>query len=284
MPEWGIAIISMFVGTLLGFVLNLCRDKLQEKQNKKQEALEKHFEELKKTIILEILTIVSGVINDYGTLEASTLRGNRTMEDAPFPLLFGFEERDEYQAFQSHYPKTDKTWRGLITQIWEQNEDVNVALEEIREYINNNPDLPLVKVYYPPTEEKVMTETVTLIYQAIYSIAHGEQPLYDFSKLHVSDYEKYQQISVADRIIAITDKEKTEKCKFAFLELQTSKQFRDRALGLGGNAFQIKMSLETLAYGLNDIYSYGLVSNKEGQKFEPNKYCKICNSLFYKKS
>ena len=280
MPEWGIVIISMVVGTLLGFALNLWRDKLLEKKNKKQEALEKHFEELEQTVILEILKIISGVINDQGTLEASTLRANRTMDDPPFPLLFGFEERDEYQAFQVHYSKTDETWRGLLVKIWKQNEDVNATLKEIEEYISNNPDLPPIKPYNPSKGEQVIPETITLIFQAIYSIAHGRRSLYDFSKLRVSDYEKYQQVSVSNQIVAVTTKEKTEKCKSAFIELQNSKTFRDRAQGLEGNAFQIMMSLKALAYKLNDIHSYGLISNKEGHNFEPNKSCEICNKLF----
>ena len=244
MPEWIIAIISIVIGTLLGFGLNLWRDNILEKKNKKQEAIEKHFEELKQTIIMNILKIISGVINNYGTLEASTLRGNRTMDDPPFPLIFGFEELDEYQAFQAHYPETDKAWRGLIVNIWKQNEDVSTALKEIEEYINNNPDFPPIKAFTTPTEEKVIPETIKLIYQTIYSIAQGQTPQYDFSKLHISKYENYQQISVSSQIIAITSEEAIEKCKSAFLELQNSEQFRNRVLGLGGNAFQLMMQLK----------------------------------------
>ena len=279
MAEWVIAIISVAIGTLMGFGLNLWRDKLQESKNKKQEALEKHFEKLKQIVILEILKIISGLRNDHGALEASTLREKRTMDDPPFPLIFGFEELEEYQSFQAHYPETDKAWRELVTKTWKQNEDVSAALKEIEEYINKNPYLPPIKPYNPPNEEKVMPEIITVIYQSIYSIAQGQRPVYDFSKLHVSDYEKYQQISVGNQIVAITTNGRAEKCKSALLELQTSKAFRDRAMGLAGNAFQIMMSLKTLAYRLNDIYSYGLISSKREQKFEPNNSCQICNNL-----
>ena len=280
-PEWIIVIISVVIGTLTGFWLNLWRDKLLEKKRKTQEALEKHFKELGQAVILEVLNIISGVINDYGTLEASTLRGNRTMDDPPFPLLFGFEERNEYQAFQTHYPDADKIWRELITKTWEHNNDVDAALKEIEEYINNDPDLPPIKPYDSSKEEKVIPATIRRIYQTIYSISQGQRPRYDFSKLRVSEYSDFQHISIEGEIIAITTIEKTDKCKSAFLKLQSSDKFKSRALGLGGNAFQIMMRFKALYYKLNDIYSYGLVSNKEGHKFEYNKKCEICNKLFH---
>ena len=281
MPEWVIAVISVLVGTIAGFGLNLWRDKLLEKEKRRQDALEKHFEELKQTVITEILKIILGVVNDCGTLEASTTRESRTIEDAPFPISFGFEERNNYQALQAHYPEIYKTWRELITQILKHNEDVDATLEEIEEYINNNPDLPQVKLYDPPTEEKVTPSTIRRIYQAIYSIAQGQRPQYDFSRLHVQDYGDYQYIIAEDNVVAIIRNIEPEKCKSAFNELVTSKQIRDRALGIAGNASQIIMSLKTLAYNLDDIYSYGLISNKEGYKFQPNKDCRICNSIFY---
>jgi len=279
-PEWVIAIISVIVGALLGFGLNLWKDKLLEKNARRQIALKNHFEELKQVVISEILAIISGVINDHGTLEASTLRGRRTIDDPRFPLLFGFEERDEYQAFQIHYPDTDKKWRELLVEIWKQNEDVETTLKNIEEYITSNPCFPPIKPY-PPKEEKVLPETITQIYQAIYSIAQGQHPRYDFSKLEVSDYNNYQHIVLNHQIVAITAKENTEKCKSAFLELQNSEHFRDLAQGLKGNAFQITMNLKTLDYQLKDICSYGLISNKEEHKFEPEKNCSICSNLFY---
>jgi len=279
MPEWVIVIISVIVGALLGFGLNLWKDRILEKNERRQIALKNHFEELKQVVISEILTIISGIINDYGTLEASTLRGSRTIDDPPFPLLSGFEERGEYQAFQIHYPDADGEWRGLLVKIWKQNEDVEAALKKIEEYITSNPYFPPIKD--PSKDEKVLPGTIKQIYQAIYSIAQGQRPPYDFSELDVSDYSDYQHIILGHQIVATTIRENTEKCKSAFLELQNSEHFRDLAQGLGGNAFQIIMNLKSLAYQLNDICSYGLISNKEGHKFEPDKNCSICSNLFY---
>ena len=164
------------------------RQKTAKRQEKK-EKLKTHFEGLKQKIIDKILQIISGVVNEHGTLEASMLIGKRTMDDASFPVLFGFEEIDEYQAFQTHYPTTDKKWRELVTQVWKQNEDVNAALKEVEEFISNNPDLPPIKPYDPSKEEKVIPQTITLLYRAIYSTAQGQRPRFDFSKLNIATKE-----------------------------------------------------------------------------------------------
>jgi hypothetical protein len=276
---WLIPIAGFFIAAITAFGV-FYGPKLVAKRQEKKEKLKIHFEGLKQSIIVKIFQIITGVINDYGTLEASTLRGNMTMEDAHFPILFGFEEMDEYQAFQAHYPEIDKTWRELIALIWKQNEDVESALGEIEEYINENPDLPPVKKYYPLTEEKVISGTIPLIYRAIYSIAKGENPQCDFSKLHVDDYNEYQHIIVNKEVVAVTTKDRVDRCMSAFLELQTSETFKNRTQGLASNAFQLSKRLESLANMLKNIHDYGLISNKVGYKFAQTKDCIICKRIF----
>jgi len=256
--------------------------RLVAKRQEKKGKLSTHFDGIRQKIIYTIVQIISGIADDYGTLDASTLRGSKTMDDDPFPILFGFEERDEYQAFQTHYPTTDKKWQELVTQTWKHNEDVEAAIKELEEIIKNNPDLPPIKPFAPSKEEKVIPETITLIYRAIYSIAQGQRPLYDFSELHVTDYGEFQIISVSNASVVITTKEKIEQCKSALLELQNSSSLRERALGLSGNTFQLTKKFEALTHELQSIYDYGLISNKVGHKFAPTKHCVICKRIFYR--
>ena len=273
-----IPIVGLVIAAITAFGV-FYGPKLVAKRQEKKEQLKTHFEGLKQNVIFKILQIISGVINDHGTLEASTLRGNRTMDDDPFPLLFGFEEMDEYQAFQVHYLEIDRTWRELITLIWKHNKDVEAALKELEETIGNSKDLPPIKPDVTPIEEKVIPATITLLFQATYYLAQGERPQWDFSKLHVRDQGEFKMLSLGNDLVAITVSEKVEQCVSALLEIQNS--FRERLLGLGGNAFQLSMRLKTLAYKLKNIYDYGLISNKAGYKFVPTKDCVICKRIFY---
>ena len=75
MPEWVIAIISIVIGTLLGFGLNTWRDKQQQKAQRRQEALEIHFKQE-----------MSGVLHEIGLRNGLTMRKEKNNE-----LEFGLE-------------------------------------------------------------------------------------------------------------------------------------------------------------------------------------------------
>jgi len=253
--------------------------RLVAKRQEKKGKLSTHFDGIKQKIISPILQITSGIVDEYGTLDTSTLRGSRTMDDDPFPLILGFEEIDEYQAFQIHYPATDRKWRELITQTWTHNKDAKDALKELEEKIVSNKNLPPIKPGVQPTEEKVIPTTTVLLFQATYYLAQGERPRWDFSKLHVRDQGEFKMLSLGNNLVAITVSEKVEQCVSALLEIQNS--FKERLLGLGGHAFQLKKRFQALVYELQLIYDYGLISKRIGHKFATTKDCVICKRIFY---
>lgn len=255
--------------------------RLVAKRQEKKGKLQTHFDGIKEKIIGNTIQIVANAINDHGIIDASILRGSRTTDDDPFPLIIGFEETDEYQAFQVHYPNTDKTLQALINETWKHNKDVNNVREEIEQYVNSHPDLPTVKPYNPVKGGMVVTQAISHIYSTIYSIAQGQRPYCDFSKISINNMGELQSLSVNQEIIALTDAGKAEKCMTVLLELQNSQVFKDKALVLHGKAIHLKNRFEALAYELQLIYDYGLISKKAGYSFEPIKKCAICKRIFY---
>jgi hypothetical protein len=275
-----IPILGLVIAGITAFGVFL-GPRLVAKRQEKKEKLKTHFEGLKQKVISQILQIIPGIVDEYGTLDASTLRGSRTMEDDPFPIILGFDVRDEYQSFQAHYPVTNKKWRELIAQTWTHNKDAEVALKELEEIIKNKSSLPPIKLDDTLAEEKIIFSAIPLLFKSIYHLVQGKKPRYDFSKMKDMDYNALQLIKIENIPIAMASEENVEKYKAALLEVQNMSSYRERVLGLHGNAFQLMKRFEALAYELQLIYDYGLISKKAGHKFEPIKECAICKRIFH---
>ena len=116
MPEWGIAIISMVVGTLLGFILNLWRDNHQKNKKRRQEALEIHFHDINEMIIHRMSEMARNL----------QMRNNRLVfgSYAPVQEKYNFEEEEEYKGFEIHFPKLAKEWKQLFNNALRMNEEL----------------------------------------------------------------------------------------------------------------------------------------------------------------
>jgi len=273
-------ILGLVIAAITAFGVFYGPRRVARRQEKK-EKLKTHFEGLNQKIISQILQIISGIVDECGTLDASTLRGSRTMEDDPFPAILGFEVLDEYQSFQAHYPSTDQKWRELITQTWTHNKDAEAALKELEEIIISKSNLPPIKPDDTSVEEKIISSAIPLLFKSIYYSVRGEKPRYDFTKMKAIDYNMLQLIKIGHMPIAMASKGNVEKYKSALLEVQNMPSYRERVSSLHGNAFQLMKRFEALAYEMQLIYDYGLISKKAGHKFEPIKECAICKRIFY---
>jgi hypothetical protein len=126
MPEWAIAIIAVVVGTILGFLLNLWRDKQQQKEKRRQEALETHFDDIRKHVIDKISEMSRSL----------TIRNNRFVFGSYSPVnkQYDFEQEDYYKGFAVHFPEIAQEWRrlngeALKLQPWLEelvNQDLNI--------------------------------------------------------------------------------------------------------------------------------------------------------------
>jgi len=111
MPEWGIAIIAVVVGALLGFFLNLWRDIQQEKKKRRQEALEVHFNQE-----------MSGLLAHVGSRNGLTVRQDKHNElefglnHGPFFTIdkeYYFKKGELHEAFKAHFPEIAEKWEEL---------------------------------------------------------------------------------------------------------------------------------------------------------------------------
>ena len=122
MPEWVIAIISIVIGTLLGFGLNLWRDKRQQNKERKLEALKIHFDTINEEVISKLYYMSSslGIQHNELIFESSEkiIGFNFSGEGIPKseePVLehYKFEKDENFLSFEVHFPDRAQEWNQL---------------------------------------------------------------------------------------------------------------------------------------------------------------------------
>ena len=122
MPEWVIAIISVVIGTLLGFGLNLWRDKRQQNEERKLEALKVHFDTLNEEIIEKLYYMSSSLEIQHNELifksSEKVIGFNLSEEEIPKseePVLkhYKFEDDEIFLGFEVHFPERAQEWNQL---------------------------------------------------------------------------------------------------------------------------------------------------------------------------
>ena len=105
LSNWIIVIISTLAGVVVGFVLNLWRDKLQEKKARRQEALETHFNQ-------DTCAFLSHISNMGGLKK---MIGGKLAFGAgailnPISDKFPINNEQSIKAFEVHFPIIAKRW------------------------------------------------------------------------------------------------------------------------------------------------------------------------------
>ena len=134
-PGWEIVLISTLAGVILGFILNLWRDRLQEKKKRRQEALEKHFNQEMAGGLTHI-AYRNGLVAHPGRNKelGFSLPNEHSYKfkiDEEFPLI-----GEGYEAFKVHFPGISEKWEELhkrTLKLREDNQNGRLSSNELNE-------------------------------------------------------------------------------------------------------------------------------------------------------
>jgi uncharacterized membrane-anchored protein YhcB (DUF1043 family) len=105
MPDWAIAILAVVIGTVLGFFLNFWNSNRIENKRRRQEALEKHFEDIHTRVIQKLSSMARSLCISNNRL---VFGGIDTIKEK-----YDFEEEESYKGFEIHFPEISSEWIRL---------------------------------------------------------------------------------------------------------------------------------------------------------------------------
>jgi len=278
--------IVTLIAFILGLLGNMWYGSYQEKKKIRKEQLDKHFKEEIIATISILLKIIEGVKTNHGTIVAPDINRSKTMDDEPFPLSFGFENTHEYEAFTAHYPSIQQSWKEFIKKVWTHNLRVENRIDEIRQILENDKELPQIKKYEEKVAEKIFPEIPSLLFKGIYDLATGQRTVLDFSNAEIKDQfpcrylilgaynilvsESDEAIQIEDKVFGVNPRVETYKIKLA--DIQKSELLREKAIKLSEDCEQLIIELWDIKDKLELISKHGRNS------FKSDKDCDICRN------
>ena len=282
----GGSIFAVILGTLLGFLLNLCNSKRIEKKREDRDNLEIHFRELREGALYPINEVTSHIYATRGYIYCDNWESLKTLN------------AEQLICFKAHYPILADKWLYLAGELTdkaglvggsfrEQNEKVDAENKEMRKFIvakikeaNNN--LPIRRY---AGQEEINEDVIADLIPNIYLQVEGKYIAHDFSEAVITDADSgFFILKVGGTIYARAgNRDILEKCKLIFTDVQNSPTLQSKASELIENAKPIENEFEKIKLELDRIQSRGLISKNRRYKFKPTERCPICKELFFTK-
>jgi len=189
MPDWAIAIIAVVVGTILGFLLNLWRDKQQESERRRLQNLEIHFRDINSSIIRRLSEMTRSL----------QIRNNRLVFGGYIVVSekYPFEQETEYESFTVHFHELTERWTQLNVKALEQNKLLKkwVEQEKLVELIEKSLRTSSQKQVEDANLDKEKQKYEGIYQEFNHSLAHLQNEFNEFARLladTVQNIEKYQ--------------------------------------------------------------------------------------------
>lgn len=278
-------VIGSAVGELFTCVRQYFLSKLLRQEEKKERNIEWHFNTLVSDVVEPVKSVVGKLGIQNGQIVLEWRISVNTTKYMAFPKSFDFERNEPFESFKTHYSERQETWHKLKEAAIEQNEKTIGFQREIETALKSCANLPVNNAN--TKEEMIIDHTPGILCQALYQLAQGQTPNYDFNNAKIEPIDslyvvKFGVVVGTSHLIYTNTIEKAESCKSVLVRIQESKGFRQKAFEIIRDAEQIKSEFINLEKELNAVKLYGLRSKDPKYKFEPVKNCPICTKMFYK--